>query len=182
MKKLIVAAVAVVLGVAANAASCNWEIKSDWVSADGENPLMVSVYAFDAIASSLSDVSTALAKNDTSVLAGALANTTVNDEGWFKLTGNGISDDGKTPFPSASVFNILIADDGAGNFYFYATDTKSVELTDAIIAGQANFAWDEISTGAIGTGSWQAMSVPEPTSGLLMLLGMAGLALRRRRA
>ena len=29
-------------------------------------------------------------------------------------------------------------------------------------------------------GNWQ--SVPEPTSGLLMLLGMAGLALRRRRA
>ena len=29
-------------------------------------------------------------------------------------------------------------------------------------------------------GGWQ--SVPEPTSGLLMLLGMAGLALRRRRA
>ena len=30
--------------------------------------------------------------------------------------------------------------------------------------------------------SWATASVPEPTSGLLMLLGMAGLALRRRRA
>jgi len=36
-------------------------------------------------------------------------------------------------------------------------------------------------TGTAGTGgAWSA--VPEPTSGLLMLLGMAGLALRRRRA
>lgn len=33
---------------------------------------------------------------------------------------------------------------------------------------------------AISNASWSA--VPEPTSGLLMLLGMAGLALRRRRA
>lgn len=35
-----------------------------------------------------------------------------------------------------------------------------------------------------GTGatSWQTATVPEPTSGLLMLLGVAGLALRRRRA
>ena len=36
-----------------------------------------------------------------------------------------------------------------------------------------------------GTGSataWSTAAVPEPTSGLLMLLGMAGLALRRRRA
>jgi hypothetical protein len=33
-----------------------------------------------------------------------------------------------------------------------------------------------------GTGATSWQTVPEPTSGLLMLLGMAGLALRRRRA
>ena len=31
-------------------------------------------------------------------------------------------------------------------------------------------------------GGWTAASVPEPTSGLLLLLGMAGLALKRKRA
>ena len=33
-----------------------------------------------------------------------------------------------------------------------------------------------------GNASFFAQSVPEPTSGLLLLLGVAGLALRRRRA
>ncbi|MCR5413849.1 MAG: PEP-CTERM sorting domain-containing protein, partial [Kiritimatiellae bacterium] len=31
-------------------------------------------------------------------------------------------------------------------------------------------------------GNFKTAAVPEPTSGLLMLLGVAGLALRRRRA
>ena len=35
-------------------------------------------------------------------------------------------------------------------------------------------------SGYAGAGYWS--SVPEPTSGLLLLLGVAGLALRRRRA
>ena len=33
-----------------------------------------------------------------------------------------------------------------------------------------------------GQGGWYAAAVPEPTSGLLLLLGVAGLALKRKRA
>jgi len=46
--------------------------------------------------------------------------------------------------------------------------------------GTDTFAW---TAGTYGGAMWQEVApVPEPTSGLLMLLGMAGLALRRRRA
>ena len=36
--------------------------------------------------------------------------------------------------------------------------------------------------GAFTAAGWQTSAIPEPTSGLLLLLGVAGLALRRRRA
>jgi hypothetical protein len=38
------------------------------------------------------------------------------------------------------------------------------------------------ATSSKAEGAWQAVAVPEPTSGLLMLVGLAGLALRRRRS
>ena len=59
-------------------------------------------------------------------------------------------------------------DDTLGQIYFGDPTTASQALAM------------DASSGYQGAGWYQ--SVPEPTSGLLMLLGMAGLALRRRRA
>ena len=81
MKKLMIAATAALLGVAAQAAAVNWEIKGDWVSSDGENPLEVAMYAFDAQTKSLASVTEALAAGDLTVLDSALVSGVVNDEG-----------------------------------------------------------------------------------------------------
>ena len=60
---------------------------------------------------------------------------------------------------------------GGGDAYSYSIDAGS---TSGALAKSASGGWQ-------GAG-WYAQSVPEPTSGLLMLLGVAGLALKRKRA
>ena len=64
-----------------------------------------------------------------------------------------------------------------------AADAKNYAVTSVLTkpvpaSGNLQMAWAFSSD----TAGWQTTAVPEPTSGLLMLLGMAGLALRRRRA
>ena len=66
--------------------------------------------------------------------------------------------------------------DAAGNYATTASN-KAVSFTSS--TGIKTASWASFSSTA-GQG-WQTMAVPEPTSGLLLLLGMAGLALKRKR-
>ena len=64
-------------------------------------------------------------------------------------------------------------------FYYTMTDTEGNVFTSGTRASKAQ-ATSTMALSFAATGTWAA--VPEPTSGLLMLVGLAGLALRRRRA
>lgn len=69
--------------------------------------------------------------------------------------------------------------------YTTAAGTQTFLSTDAVaytMPGTGNGTPNFTTLGVVNTSATQFTAVPEPTSGLLMLLGMAGLALRRRRA
>ena len=70
--------------------------------------------------------------------------------------------------------------EGADATYFTisADVTKQAPATGFLAMSFANVS----STAQVGWTGITSASIPEPTSGLLMLVGLAGLALRRRRA
>ena len=73
---------------------------------------------------------------------------------------------------------------GETNYEMDLFKSNPFKITATDNTGTDTFSWASGTYGGLAAtpteGKWSA--VPEPTSGLLMLLGMAGLALRRRRA
>ena len=76
---------------------------------------------------------------------------------------------------SVSGYIVLFNDADATKADYYAV--TALETKQAPDSGNIQFQKD-FST---ETDGWQSMAIPEPTSGLLMLLGVAGLALKRKR-
>ena len=93
------------------------------------------------------------------------------------------------PDSAFDAYFVVFGSDASGNNAIYISDLGTVNYqpigeSDVTFGSQNDFSsagFKDLKAGYGGAG-WYAASVPEPTSGLLMLLGMAGLALRRRRA
>lgn len=72
-------------------------------------------------------------------------------------------------------FKVILTYTTATHEYTLEKESGAVDLSN--ITAQAKTA-----TFNMNNQTWTAAAIPEPTSGLLLLLGMAGLALRRKRA
>ena len=165
MKKLVIAAAIVCAAVFANAASVKWTVSAA-VGGEGTSLKNSSAYMFavsiyttsGTLVGSASDSAASGFASYDATIDGTAANTQ-----YYAVL-------------SASSDEYELIDSVANTKYYFTTSeatTYSINLTGgAGLTSSGHGTWS--------AGDWKA--VPEPTSGLLMLLGMAGLALRRRRA
>ena len=181
MKKILTLIGVVALATCANAASFTWSMTN--IMQPDDNTAMAGVgwsaAWFDN--SSGTTLATITALLEAGNLTGAYdaatytANTTALGTVQVRVnsSGNGNYSQGQV----AEGFMIVF--DAAD-----VADAENYIITDSKTSGAVNAAGSNISIayGKAENYGWQAVAVPEPTSGLLMLVGLAGLALRRRRA
>ena len=186
MKKLIMVA-AVMAAVAANAATFSWKTTTTGkIYQAGTTTLLTSAtaYLFDAGKVSQSAVIAAfVAGTDISTLA--YADTTTVTSGALVASTFDVPDAYNEGDAFAGYFALVVD----SNIYIGPTSNVNTPATgDMVMSFNAKTSSQtaalDTKDGYSGAG-WYATStspIPEPTSGILMLLGFAGLALRRRRA
>ena len=192
MKKIMILA-AISAAINLNAATYEWNCSSDWVAENDlaeDTPFIGNkVYFFDASVLSAYDFIKALGTDGAAAFDKAFASTgsidgTEDYYGSFNFSGSGINDDGGESTKYINGYAVILDAASLDNAkYAYVAEFDPIKVTDGVEKSGANFYQEAIYTGSVGGAGWyEVSSVPEPTSGLLLLLGVAGLALRRRRA
>ena len=192
MKKLVIMACAIAMAAVAQAATAQWASGALYTAAgkDGgwsstlvnnaDALVTMNVYLVDA-----ATYATVSAMDQAGMYEWASDKTATytgrNLNGENKIGAVTIKDTnaaGSTTF--YSIITATYTDATYGEMYMataaeLTTPASGVKAVSNIFGGAAT-----ATSG--GVRDWQAAAVPEPTSGLLMLVGLAGLALRRRRA
>lgn len=161
MKKLSMVISAVVVAFAANAATFRWSANSIYSPVD-------STALYNGSASLFCDAIGTDALSTVSVVDGTIASTTFNDSAFA------------TKFETGTTygFYFVIEDTIDGICWTYAA-SKSAK---AQASSSPSISFGNQSTMSTTGGGWTSSATPEPTSGLLLLLGMASLALKRKGA
>ena len=184
MKKLMTLAVCALLAAATHAASVGWTL------ATGSTTYAGDAYQFFVIGqngtASIATI-TALLDAGTKVDSYAFGSGVLSSAGMGQVAGNA---SGKTlDAGSYTSFFVLFdsADPTAGSSnYIVVSGASTLSKEVTATAAAVTFASGNVASTLSNASNWKSFgtssSVPEPTSGLLMLLGMAGLALRRKHA
>lgn len=182
MKKLIIAAAIAFAGVAAQASTVNWGLNSG-TALDATKFASGTAYfiAVDDLArpTTLTDATAGdwYKANIATVKSSALiTSATVADGVFYKANDDALASADR----ARQNYWLLIDNDATSDAdHYFAVSTLNKGVTfNSSSSISVTATWN----GGTQMSTFAAASVPEPTSGLMLLLGVAGLALRRRRA
>ena len=192
MKKLIIASIAAVVGLAVNAATVDWRVQITGGSTTGAyagyTAYLVNADAWDAATiSAATFTDTSIVYDSATFNAGSGKSgktyTTLDASNGTNARSVSLSDTIVSSTGTLDVYYVLLNTNKDPNEYYLIADTLSGRLESGSEALGSN---TSIANSTLTSASWTAVGgsspVPEPTSGLLLVLGMAGLALRRKRA
>ena len=186
MKKLMIALAVAALAVVGNAAVVNWASGTTLEPGGATANKSVTGYLFVLTATqydALAANTTGAAMSDAvyaaygSKLGEAYATGTTSKKGALKLV-----DDSKGYGAGDSAYAAILYTYGTGDEMQYIGNVGKVTLESSMDAQLDDMALNLFGDSTTGATAWSTAAVPEPTSGLLLLLGMAGLALKRKRA
>ena len=183
MKKLMIVLAAAVMTVAANASTVTWGLSSG--ALDTEKFASGTAYLFYTSAASLAlpdtagwDAKSSWTQADITSSGATLYGTGTVANGAFTSDAQTITSlDGTTGVKR--FYMAVISDDGKN--VALVTSTKTARIVAATTGASLLWNTTQFNTFSAAT-TPPTPDVPEPTSGLLMLVGLGALALRRRRA
>lgn len=177
MKKLIVAMAIAIVAVATNAAVVNWNVTNIQSSPDVTVSAGWFVQVFDA--STVYSYEAAKAGTIT-----ALDSSTSFASGTIFRVGDSFGDYAAgAPVNVYAVIYDAATIDAAKNYIVSAEVNKSINASGSPLTLAFGNMASTASSNFFKGAEWQAtQSIPEPTSGLLLILGLAGLALKRKHA
>lgn len=184
MKKMIIVAAALTLSVVANASSVYWTCSNVFLGNETDKCGGIAYFVVtDTITSSALKALGSSGAGAITTALGSSYNFTPGTAGsYVKTTANAVTTSALGIADETSYTGYLVIFDGATvaeSTKFYTTAEVDFTTLSGENAYQLKFGSQK--TGSVVAANWTAV-VPEPTSGLLMLVGLAGLALRRRRA
>ncbi len=192
MKKIILGLVVTMMIIVANAASVTWQVTNINLNNSGDSIGSYMTYLVNASVTSYDSMSTALANGDLTSLGAYLAASNVEAskapsyssmQKMNRVTMSGVTGPSGAGYTTGQTYNFytLLIDASAigdaSNYILMSADAVTMGGASSTVAFDVSSAtWQKIgNSGGGGTDP-----IPEPTSGLLLLVGGALLALRRK--
>ena len=186
MKKLMIAAAVAACAMFANAAAVNWSMETGYSPDGDELGDVTGYYAFVFIDSVTAGTATTYSQ------ANAVADVAAGKLDFFSnVAGDGVMVDYGA---MGSSYDTLATDNTVGAYLVILDAATAADATKAYVTSvlttdingmgaSSLMNWGDV-TGMQDASAWKSVGgagdVPEPTSGLLLLLGVAGLALKRK--